>query len=534
MQPCEAWTSDAKFIEIGVRDAEIGLGLHHAGCRKYLGVSMSATRIERIQQAHPELAHQLTAANRPRLVSYNNADVLILSGVRRFFVWKYRSVRHAQAVAWRLDFSLFCLVALVGCLFHCLSKRYTWPRLVTLHRPDGKTRRLLVTQVLKRKICRRQQLHFLPHELGIARFFQQFHARGVRYVVLRWWEELLRLKPNDDIDLLIADESLPTALAVFESLPGILCCDVYSETGLARSQYCGTPYYPERAAERILASAVLYDNLCMTPGPSEHFHSLAYHAVYHKSFKSGLSAAGTKFKATTNPGHDFTGLLGSMAAKLGIRVDISLVGLHDYLLESGWGPSDELLARMATSRSGNRWLKLLASRLEPHFHDQGLAVFVLRKTALDHGFRNRMLAMLAESGFEILATKELSAAEAEYASTRTRGGTWGSGVFEQAGGPPAMLVVAYDPNPLKLSLTQRSKFPERSNARIFVKEKIRRAVNAELPREQSCNALHSSDHAAEAWHLIEVMAPELMDEIRNMLRPKVSKQMAPQSVRRAA
>ena len=78
--------------------------------------------------------------------------------------------------------------------------------------------------------------------------------------------------------------------------------------------------------------------------------------------------------------------------------------------------------------------------------------------------------------------------------------------------------MAYDPHPIAPSWKQRRKFPHRTNARIFAKELIRDAVMAQSADSHGCNALHSSDHAAEAWHLIEVFAPELMPDIDSRLR----------------
>ena len=77
--------------------------------------------------------------------------------------------------------------------------------------------------------------------------------------------------------------------------------------------------------------------------------------------------------------------------------------------------------------------------------------------------------------------------------------------------------MAYDHAPITPNWKQRRKFPKRTNARIFAKETIRDAIIAELPPDEGFNALHSSDHAAEAWHLIEVLAPELTDTIRGKL-----------------
>ena len=161
-------------------------------------------------------------------------------------------------------------------------------------------------------------------------------------------------------------------------------------------------------------------------------------------------------------------------------------------------------------------------------HDQGLAVFVLRQQAVELGYRDQMIAMIAAGGFEILAVKSLSPAEIERSAARMRGGNWTPGPFATAGGPPAVCVVAYDRDPLPMSRRQQRKYPHRTNARIFVKETIRDAIVAELPPGQVCNALHSSDHAAEAWHLIEEFAPELVAEIkRRVISARQPKLAAP-------
>jgi hypothetical protein len=94
-----------------------------------------------------------------------------------------------------------------------------------------------------------------------------------------------------------------------------------------------------------------------------------------------------------------------------------------------------------------------------------------------------------------------------------------------------VVVIAYDSNPIPMNRKQRRRFPQRTNARIFVKEKIRDAVMAYFPPNQQCNALHSSDHAAEAWHLIEVMAPELVDEIHARINSYRQPDAGPQTIR---
>jgi hypothetical protein len=515
MDPRTIWPEDPIFIELGVRDTEVAACLRKAGYERYLGLSGDPTRIANLQANHPEFAQQLTCSRRRKLVLNNNAEVLILSGRSVASVWRYRSVRHAKWVAWPAGIRPLSLFAFIGCLWHMITKRYSWPRIITLQTAEGKTRQLCASRVLRQKSCRRDSLHFIPHRPGLSGMFQQFDEKQVRYVVLRWFERLPEIEPAEDVDLLVADRSLSDVIEILESLPGIQPCDVYSESGLARSAYRGTPYYPPHVARRILDCAVRHNSLCKVPNDWDYFHSLAYHAVYHKGLRSNLSRGSTGLAAVPKSDHDFSKLLAEMAGRLGIDVDVSLEGLDRFLQLGGWGPPPEMLARLATADWRNDWLQLLAKKLAPHVHDQGLAVFVIRREAVRHGFQDQIIRMIRESGFDVLAIRELTPSEVEFAAARTRGGNWTvGGPFDLSGGEPAVAVVAYDRVPMKPNRKQLRRFPQRTNARIFVKESIRDAIIAQLPPKQGFNALHSSDHAAEAWHLIEVLAPEMVSDVR--------------------
>ncbi len=518
MRPRTLWPENPIFIELDAGDADVALALLGEGYEKYLGVCGDADRAASLLARHPQLAGHLTHSRRRKLVLNNNADVLILSGSKMRSVWKYRYVRHAQWVAWPCRLGLLPIIALLGCLCHMLTGRYSRPQIVTLTTPTGKKRRLLATRVRRPKCCHSKSLHFIPHKPGLAGLFREFDRQGVQYAVLRWFDSLPDIEPDEDVDMLVADRSLDDALRIFDSLPGILPCDLYSESGLARSAYCGTPYYPLQAARRILNGAIRHNDLCMVPNPWDYFHSLAYHAVYHKGTRSNLSRAGTGLAPKGKPEHDYAGILGGMARRLGINVEMSLEGLHAYLQETGWGPSPEMLARLAVACSKNSWLQLLSGRLARHLDDQGLAVFILRQEAVRQGYQDQIIDMVQRSGFEILATKSLTPAEVEFSAARIRGGNWDAGgPFDLTGGDPAVAVIAYDHDPLPLNWKQRRRFPKRTNARIFVKEAIRDAIIAQLPSRQSFNALHSSDNAPEAWHMIEILAPELVDSIRGQI-----------------
>lgn len=518
MQPWHIWPDNPIFIELGVHDADLALSLREDDYSKYLGVSNDPARVERLQRDHPEIANQLTCSRRRKLALNNNADVLILRGRHTRNLWKFDAVRHCAWVLWPVAPTLASIVGLIGCLCHLLLKRYSFPRIVTFHTPQGRARRMFATRVKRPKNCRRNALHFIPHRLGLPGMFRAFDEQGVRYAVLRWFERLPEIEPTEDVDMLVADDSLSAVLDILHAEPGIQPCDVYSESGLARSAYCGTPYYPPQVAKRILAGVIRHNDVCYVPAARDYFHSLAYHAVYHKGLKSNLPRGTLKLSERVKSGHDFAGILSEMAKRLWIDVDISLQGLHAYLQKTGWGPSPEMLDRLARAGKSNAWLKHLAAEVAPHISDQGLAVFVLREETVARGLTNRIVGMIRDCGFEVLTTRMLAPEEIEHAAARTRGGNWEAGKpYELTGGRPAAAVIAYDHAPIRPSWRQRRRFPKRTNARIFAKEKIRDAIIAELPPGERFNALHSSDHAAEAWHLIEVLAPELTDMVRSRL-----------------
>ncbi len=535
MRPQDYWQDDPTFIEIGVHDAHLASSMAHEGFSNYLGVSTDARQLAKLQQQHPELANSFVFSNRERLVRNNNAKVLVLSGTKMLHLWKYRSVRHSESVAWRPGFNVATVVAFMGCLWHMLSRNYSRPRLVKFQTPSQRTVRLVVHRILRPRLCNRKSLHFIPHELGITGMFQAFDQQQVNYVVLRWFDRLPVVEEHEDVDLLVADDNLGQVLELLQKKPGIVPCDIYSETGLARSDYRGTPYYPHHVAGWLLEGRIRHNDLFYVPNRYNYFHSLAYHAVYHKGTRSNLDRGNTGLRARRGtPGHDYVSVLSEMAKKLQIEVDISLEGLHRYLQDTGWGPAPELLARLSLACKGNKWLRLLASRLAPHVHDQGLALFAIRHEAVQRGFKDKIISKIEQGGFEILAVKDLSPAEIEFSALRTRGGNWRTGPFDISGGPPAVAVVAYDPQPLKPNRKQYRKFPERTNARIFLKEKIRDEVIEELPANESFNAVHSSDHAAEAWHLLELYAPELIETVRGQLAGKHQAQGKQITERRAA
>jgi len=503
------------FIETGLRDGRLGMSLLEAGLTNYLGLSSSHQHVSRIQAQHPALARHVTRAPWRRCVEMNNAHVIILSGFTALYLWRYRSVRHAESVAWSFNLSVVTLISMLGWLFYAaFFRRFSWPVLVTCRTAEGSTRRLLVSRVLRRRPPRLAARHYIPHALGLDGLFKAFERGEIPYVVLRWFEGLPQVRQGRDVDLLVADEKLEAVRMLVNSQPGIEPVDIYTPSGLPHSDYFSTPYYPTENARQVLTRARWHNGFCRVPAPLDHFHMLIYHAIYHNGPRSGLRSRTGSGKPRAKPAHDYDRVLGNLARELNASLELTLEGLHEYLTSVGWAPSPDMLARMAAHYSRNPWLKTLAKELGTEVNDQGLAVFCLRQKAVDWGFTDEIIAMLQHSGWIIVTSKKLNAEEIRNTAAHLRGGTWDKGVFPTSGGPPSVIVVAYDPRPIKPTRAQRRKDPNMTNARQLVKHEIRKWVNERVPRGEEFSAIHSTDFSGEAWYCLKLCMPEQLEEIK--------------------
>jgi hypothetical protein len=278
-------------------------------------------------------------------------------------------------------------------------------------------------------------------------------------------------------------------------------------------------YYPPAFARRVLANAQPHRGFCQVPSELDYFHSLAYHAVYHKGPNSGLRGCENYHKRKRRAAHDFASILGDMAARLDVvDVEISLQGLHEYLQAEGIGPSPDFIVRMAASAPRNGWLADLARQAEGDVRvDPGLVVWVIRQSAIDAGVGEQIAAMIEHHGFMPLRTKRLSPEEIALGAACTRGGNWGPGPRDHLGGLPVIMIAAFDPEPIKPTRAQRKRYPRVTNARTLVKEEIRQTVNKMIAPARPINGLHSSDYGAEAHHFLSVFAPELVDEVNDQI-----------------
>jgi hypothetical protein len=199
---------------------------------------------------------------------------------------------------------------------------------------------------------------FIRSDLSVEDFFQELRDRGVRYAVLRWFEQLPHVDPGEDIDMLFEDADLARVEDLFDRSEGVPC-DVYSAGGSPGSTYRGMPYFPPAAARSLLARTTELGGLYRVPCPEDHFLSLAYHAVYQKGLRSGLPTSLPGMTPATDPEHVYARVLADLAQAIGVSVGIDMESLDACLGEHGWHPAPAMLEELAAR---NAWLAAQSAR----------------------------------------------------------------------------------------------------------------------------------------------------------------------------
>ena len=239
--------------------------------------------------------------------------------------------------------------------------------------------------------CPQMVQRYIDPALGIEKFFSILNERGVRYTILRWFEDLPHLAKGDDIDMLVHDDALGKIKDLFVVLPTGIPCDIYSVSALPGASYRkGVPLYPSHLAQEILESSIMHRQIYRVPDTKHHFLSLAYHAVYHKAETSGLTHAKDKPVAAADGQRSYSEKLVALGEACGVKVNPDLRSLQELLTEWGWAPRTDVLPIIA---KGSEWLTSLAGDC---ISAQPVSSEIIRYPLDIHGVR-----VLVESNCEI-------------------------------------------------------------------------------------------------------------------------------------
>jgi hypothetical protein len=190
------------------------------------------------------------------------------------------------------------------------------------------------------------------------------------------------------------------------------------------------------------------------------------------------------------------------------------------LNEHGWRPPLDLLEKAARWAP---WIRYAFPELQCEDEDSripGVAFFFIRELAVELGWKDRVLATLAET-FELLLVKDLDEATRARAKRWFRGGDWGAVNLRLSAGPPVAVVVGLDLQPRRVTAEIRARQPEADNMNtVLAKDATRKLVKSLLPREEAFNPVHSSDSSRQAWTTIRLLLPEHEEELREKVRER--------------
>ncbi len=499
---------ETRVVEVGGTCSRLPRALARCATSEMLEVALDEPTRVRLEEECPSLPGQfvLSAARKP--VATNNAQLLILGPRALWRIAMFRSLRHAEWVAWENRLTLKTAFAKLVARFYRWRGKLGAPLRMETGTEKIPGPMLVVYPLLKPHAPGVRR--FVPHTLGVEGFLRELSTRGIRHSVLRWFDDLPNVAPGEDIDLLVDDAQLEEVRELLDSGAGVQPVDLYSTSGLPGADFCRLPYFPPYVAGAMLDQAVTHRGLCNVPAPRDHFRSMVYHALYHKGFTSGLPSRHRWLPPRRTANHDYTSILEEMAASLGLDVPIAIEELDTWLDAEGWRPPHDMLVRLAKK---NRWLRAQLATANHEAFDDQICVFLLRRKALSRGGIDRATALLVREGFEPLASTTFAPGEVDSLARTLRGGNWGSGPWPISGGPPVAALVMFDPAPIKLTSRERRKYPFVASGRLLCKERIRDALNSGYPESQHCNAIHSSNNGREAYDYLRVIMPERLDEI---------------------
>jgi hypothetical protein len=479
-----------RIIEVGPPDTSTGAELLAQGCERYLGLvpegsyGRFVSRAGRLTDHYRPLPSAMSGVR-------NNADILILHDRFARLLWE-EQLGDARLIAVRASGPAAAEARFAARLHrrHAVA-RVRW----------GTHRYWVVGRDPKPRTSARH------YAVDPVRLLDRLEDEQLRYVVLRWFEALPQVEAGEDLDLLVADEDLPRVREVLSESPGTFPVDLYSVSGLPGTDFRSVAYYPPALATGMLERSVRHRSGYRVPNPRDHFLSLAYHALYHKGGDSGLPTTLLDGGREAPQDHDYRAHLRRLSEQTGFDGPLTMEALDEHLEEAGWRPPRDTLARLAP---GNPWMRRrFFPNSAPVPPPPLLAVFVLREVASADADVDRLRALAEEHGFEVVLTHRLSSVERQSCTAHMRGGNWGPGPFPASGGGPAVVIAVLDEHPLPPTEAQRRRFPGLDNARtVVVKEAFRAEFQSALDPDARCNPIHASDGQEDAWHYLELAAPD--------------------------
>jgi hypothetical protein len=359
----------------------------------------------------------------------------------------------------------------------------------------------------------------LPPGVSFAEFVARLNERDVDYVVLdfgvRQGEErelLVRGDPDmDKLQDLVTEWPLGVPIRVYTVCPRNNTA--YYSPLAPRVSSNRIAVFPPYVSEQLLARAVTDGDGVEVLTPQDAFLGCAYRAAYLEAACCDWSDPGARCDTCAAYQVQLAQL--SAAAGIPLPEPMTQQSVDQLLNAHGWRPPLDLLDRAAKWAP---WILEAFPELEAdeESREPGLAVMFLRDLAFRNGWKQRILTTLADHGLELILVRDLDDESRERATRMFRGGDWGAVSLKVSGGPPACVIVAFDPHPQPAVGKMRESHPLADNVNtITAKKMTRRLLKATLPGVEAYNPLHSTDNSHQAWTAIRLLLPDEEAKLRD-------------------
>lgn len=356
---------------------------------------------------------------------------------------------------------------------------------------------------------------YIPRSISVDDFFKLLNGEQIKYIILRWFDKLPKVRRGKAIDLLVHDDDL-VKINKHLSLHcknNSIACNIYSISGITESNYNRLPYYPRHCAQEMLNERILLNNKYFVPNPKHYLLSMAYHLVYHKAEDSGLPKGIREEDSELVHNNKYTRALRTLINQCGVNVKLSLVDLQRFLDKNNWTPELSVLKRLSEK---SEWLKnLYYLKLHDQQNSGEIMAFIIREWAHENNLTDWIIKWLGNHGLHILNIYELDKDRKKKATRNLRGGDWGYAKWKEYGGSgkPVVLVIAYDFYPIPLDKMYQGEYPYVSNGNFLLKIKLRNELNKNRPLNRRRSIIHSSDNTLDALEFISTLYPTEVTKI---------------------
>lgn len=358
---------------------------------------------------------------------------------------------------------------------------------------------------------------------NVTGFLRRLEEAGIFYVVLRWPEEVpLNVAEEagfqEDVDLLLDLDTLDSIATLAAEHHGRVPVDLYSVSGRKGANYLKMPYFPPAFALEILASRVRHPNGFFTPSKGMYFWSLAYHLVYHKGQEAGIPS-GCNLEVSSSPKRKYGLLLRKLGDDVGICLPekFTLIDLHDMLESTNLNMSFDLLVRWPKQTPWHYFLMKLMREKIAHWAEKlpDLAVFFIREELADEKNVSLVVSFLALK-FKLIEVIHLDKSQQDRVRMQVRGGNWIS-LTTRCESCPRVGIICYDLKPRAFSENDKlaGSYPHMRNRNMLYKLELRDELNV-ANNSRRLNALHGSDNALEAQHMLSALVGQGSLEQKNL------------------